>query len=70
MTKICHEELTELMGGNEEQINISGNPAVILMSGLQGSGKTTLSGKLANFLTKKKGKKVLLLQRMYIDQRQ
>jgi len=61
MTKICHEELTELMGGNEEQINISGNPAVILMSGLQGSGKTTLSGKLANFLTKKKGKKVLLV---------
>ena len=42
MTKICHEELTELMGGNEESINLSGNPSTILMSGLQGSGKTTL----------------------------
>lgn len=61
MVKICHEELVELMGGNESEINLKGNPAVILMSGLQGSGKTTFTGKLGNYLTKKKGKKVLLV---------
>jgi len=61
MVKICHEELIELMGGNESEINIKGNPSVILMSGLQGSGKTTFTGKLGNYLTKKKGKKVLLV---------
>ncbi|MFY7945170.1 MAG: signal recognition particle protein [Crocinitomicaceae bacterium] len=61
MIKICHEELVELMGGNESEINLKGNPAIILMSGLQGSGKTTLTGKLGNYLTKKKGKKVLLV---------
>jgi signal recognition particle subunit SRP54 len=61
MVKICHEELVELMGGNESEINIKGNPAVILMSGLQGSGKTTFTGKLGNYLSKKKGKKVLLV---------
>lgn len=61
MTKICHEELTELMGGNEVEINIKGAPAVILMSGLQGSGKTTFSGKLANYLKTKKGKNPLLV---------
>lgn len=61
MTKICHEELVELMGGNESEINIKGNPAVILMSGLQGSGKTTFSGKLANYLKNKKGKRPLLV---------
>lgn len=61
MTKICHEELVELMGGNEEDINIKGNPAVILMSGLQGSGKTTFTGKLGNYLKNKKGKKPLLV---------
>jgi signal recognition particle subunit SRP54 len=61
MVKICHEELVELMGGNESEINIKGNPAVILMSGLQGSGKTTFTGKLGNYITKKKGKKVLLV---------
>jgi signal recognition particle subunit SRP54 len=61
MVKICHEELVELMGGNESEINIKGNPSVILMSGLQGSGKTTFTGKLGNYLTKKKGKKVLLV---------
>jgi signal recognition particle subunit SRP54 len=61
MVKICHEELVELMGGNETEINLKGNPAVILMSGLQGSGKTTFTGKLGNYLTKKKGKKVLLV---------
>jgi signal recognition particle subunit SRP54 len=61
MIKICHEELAELMGGNESEINIKGNPGIILMSGLQGSGKTTFSGKLASYLTTKKGKKVLLV---------
>lgn len=61
MTKICHEELVELMGGNEEDINFAGNPGIILMSGLQGSGKTTFSGKLANYLKTKKGKKPLLV---------
>ena len=61
MTKICHEELVELMGGNESEINVKGNPGIVLMSGLQGSGKTTFSGKLANFLKTKKGKNVLLV---------
>jgi signal recognition particle subunit SRP54 len=61
MTKICHEELIELMGGNEQEINFQGNPGIILMSGLQGSGKTTFSGKLANYLKTKKGKKPLLV---------
>ena len=61
MTKICHEELVELMGGEEESLNFQGNPGVILMSGLQGSGKTTFSGKLANYLKKKKGKSPLLV---------
>lgn len=61
MVKICHEELVELMGSNEVDINIQGNPGIILMSGLQGSGKTTLSGKLANFLKTKKNKKPLLV---------
>ncbi|PKR81080.1 signal recognition particle protein [Brumimicrobium salinarum] len=61
MTKICHEQLVELMGGNETEVNYQGNPAVILMSGLQGSGKTTFSGKLANFLKSKKGKNPLLV---------
>jgi signal recognition particle subunit SRP54 len=61
MIKICHEELVELMGGNESEINIKGNPGVILMSGLQGSGKTTFTGKLGNYLKTKKGKNVLLV---------
>lgn len=61
MTKICHEELVELMGGNETPLNYQGNPGVILMSGLQGSGKTTFSGKLANYLKNKKGKNPLLV---------
>ena len=61
MIKICHEELVELMGGNESEINLKGNPAIILMSGLQGSGKTTFTGKLGNYLKNKKGKKVLLV---------
>jgi signal recognition particle subunit SRP54 len=57
--KIVQEELTELMGGNAEGINIKGDPAVILIAGLQGSGKTTFSGKLASLL-KKQGRQVLL----------
>ena len=61
MIKICHEELVELMGGNEVEINIKGNPGIVLMSGLQGSGKTTFSGKLASFLKNKKGKNPLLV---------
>ncbi|MDH5368140.1 MAG: signal recognition particle protein, partial [Cyclobacteriaceae bacterium] len=59
LTKIVQEELTTLMGGAHININTTGSPAVILISGLQGSGKTTFSGKLANYL-KKEGKQVLL----------
>lgn len=61
MVKIVKDELTELMGGDAEGINLSGSPAVILMSGLQGSGKTTFSGKLANYLKNKKTKNPLLV---------
>jgi signal recognition particle subunit SRP54 len=61
MVKIVKDELTELMGGDATGINLSGNPSVILMSGLQGSGKTTFSGKLANYLKTKKNKKPLLV---------
>lgn len=61
MIKIVKDELTELMGGEAEGINLSGNPSVILMSGLQGSGKTTFSGKLANYLKRRKTKKPLLV---------
>ncbi|SFN88866.1 signal recognition particle subunit FFH/SRP54 (srp54) [Bizionia echini] len=61
MVKIVKDELTELMGGDAEGLNLSGAPSVILMSGLQGSGKTTFSGKLANFLKNKKTKKPLLV---------
>lgn len=61
MVKIVKDELTELMGGQAHGINLSGSPAVILMSGLQGSGKTTFSGKLANYLKTKKGKNPLLV---------
>ncbi|GAA0893104.1 signal recognition particle protein [Fulvivirga kasyanovii] len=59
LTKITNDELTDLMGGIHEDIKLDGNPAVILISGLQGSGKTTFSGKLANYL-KGQGKQVLL----------
>ncbi len=59
LIKITHDELAALMGGTNAGINLSGNPTVVLMSGLQGSGKTTFSGKLANFL-RKKGRRVLL----------
>ena len=61
MVKIVQDELTELMGGKESDFNISGSPAVILIAGLQGSGKTTFSGKLANYLKTKKGKSPLLV---------
>lgn len=61
MVKIVHDELTELMGGATTDIQLKGNPAVILMAGLQGSGKTTFSGKLANLLKSKRGKNPLLI---------
>lgn len=60
MVKIVLDELVDLMGGQAEGLNLNANPAVILVSGLQGSGKTTFSGKLALFLKTKKNKKVLL----------
>ncbi|MBO7337998.1 MAG: signal recognition particle protein [Paludibacteraceae bacterium] len=59
--KIVHDELTALMGGESVGVNLKGNPSIILMSGLQGSGKTTFSGKLANMLKTKKGKNPLLV---------
>ena len=61
MVKIVKDELTELMGGDASELNINGSPSIILMSGLQGSGKTTFSGKLANYLKTKKNKKPLLV---------
>ena len=61
LVKITHEELTKLMGEQEAPIDLQGNPAVILMAGLQGSGKTTHSGKLARFVKTKKGKNPLLV---------
>ena len=61
MVKIVHDELTQLMGGETAEINIDSRPAVILMSGLQGSGKTTFSGKLARMLKSKKNRKPLLV---------
>lgn len=61
MVKIVQDELTELMGGAAAELDIKGAPAVILIAGLQGSGKTTFSGKLANYLKTKKGKSPLLV---------
>lgn len=61
MTKIVKDELTDLMGGEEAVFNAKGSPAVILIAGLQGSGKTTFSGKLANYLKKRKGLSPLLV---------
>ena len=61
LTKIVHDELVGLMGGSEVEINIQGNPAVILIAGLQGSGKTTFTGKLATYLKTKKGRNPLLV---------
>ena len=54
MVKIVHESLVELMGGTHEELNIKGTPAIILIAGLQGSGKTTFAAKLANYLKQKK----------------
>ncbi len=61
IVKIVHDELANLMGGDKVDVNIKGNPAVILIAGLQGSGKTTFSGKLAGFLKQKRGKSPLLV---------
>ena len=61
LVKITQEELTDLMGSEKSEINIAGNPSIVLMSGLQGSGKTTFSGKLANLLKTKKNKNPLLV---------
>ena len=61
MVKIVHDELAVLMGSQSVDINLKGSPAIILIAGLQGSGKTTFSGKLANYLHHKKGKKPLLV---------
>ena len=61
MTKIVHDELVELMGRTQEGINLSVNPSIILIAGLQGSGKTTFSGKLANYLKEKRSKNPLLV---------
>ncbi len=61
MVKIVHDELAELMGGEQVDINIKGSPAVILIAGLQGSGKTTFAAKLANYLKNKQGKQPLLV---------
>lgn len=60
LTKIVNDELKELLGGNQESINITGNPAIILIAGLQGSGKTTFSGKLAKYI-RSKGRNPLLV---------
>jgi len=61
MVKIVHDELAELMGGEKQDVNLKGNPSVILIAGLQGSGKTTFSAKLANFLKKKKARSPLMV---------
>ncbi|MDR2084921.1 MAG: signal recognition particle protein [Bacteroidales bacterium] len=61
LVKIVHDELTELMGGEHSEIDVKANPAIILIAGLQGSGKTTFSAKLANYLRNKKSKKPLLV---------
>lgn len=61
MVKVVHDELAVLMGGSHVDVNIKGNPAVILLSGLQGSGKTTFAGKLSKYLKEKRGKSPLLV---------
>ena len=61
MKKIVNDELIALMGGETADINVKGSPAIILMSGLQGSGKTTFSGKLANYIRSKKGRNPILV---------
>ena len=67
MVKVVHDELVSLMGGQATDINLAGNPTVILIAGLQGSGKTTFSAKLANHLKNKKGKSPLWLQATFTD---
>ena len=59
--KIVNDELVELLGGEAKELNLKGNPAILMLVGLQGSGKTTTAGKLANFLRKKHAKKPLLV---------
>lgn len=61
MIKIVQDELTELMGGSHAEFNVTGNPAIILIAGLQGSGKTTFTGKLANYLKTEKGKNPMVV---------
>lgn len=61
MVKIVHDELTSLMGGEHEEIDLKANPSIMLIAGLQGSGKTTFSAKLAHYLKRKKGKQPLLV---------
>jgi len=61
LVKITHDELADLMGGEAEEINLKGSPAIVLLSGLQGSGKTTFAAKLANYLKTRKNKKVMLV---------
>jgi signal recognition particle subunit SRP54 len=61
LVKIVHDELVELMGGASQDINLKSTPSIILIAGLQGSGKTTFSGKLANYLKTKKGRSPLLV---------
>jgi len=61
LTKLMNDELAALMGGTAEELNISANPTIILIAGLNGAGKTTFSGKLANYLVTKKNKKPLLV---------
>ena len=68
--KIVKDELTELLGGEKKDLNLKGNPAILMLVGLQGSGKTTTIGKLSNFLRKKKAKSHFLLHVMYIVLRQ
>ncbi|MEO8713356.1 MAG: signal recognition particle receptor subunit alpha, partial [Parafilimonas sp.] len=65
MVKIVQDELTELMGGTEAKFDITGNPAVVLIAGLQGSGKTTFSGKLANYLKAQKKSPLLVAADIY-----
>lgn len=66
LVKIVHEELTQLMGGVKQDINLKGDPAVVLIAGLQGSGKTTFSGKLAQYI-KKEGEMCYWLPVIFID---
>lgn len=67
MTKIVHDELVELMGTTQEGINLSDKPTIILIAGLQGSGKTTFSGKLANYLKQKEAKTLYWLLVTFTD---